>query len=188
MKLYEMGRDYAAVLSVLEESDRFEDLVDTLDSIDENIKQKVENIGDMIVSFNAEASALKAEAKRLNERATKAEKEAASLLGYIDHVMNENKFDELKGLRHTFKFSESISLRCHDVSMVPRHFQKPQPPTADIAGMKADFKKRYEDKGIKLVNKKSAKPKTKELLYEELNEHIRDMGLEFVRNKKLNMK
>lgn len=188
IKLYEAASYYTDALNAMEETGEYSSMVELLDSIDTNIKDKVESIGEMITNFEAEAAALEAEAKRLKDRADTAKKKANNLLQYVEYVMSQNQFDELKGLKHTFKFKESISLVCHDVKLLPRHFQKPQPPKADIAGLKEDFKKRFDDKGTKLVNTMPKKPKGNEMLVTDLNESIIDMGLEFVRTKKLSMK
>lgn len=187
IKLYEMAQYYTDALESIESAENIESVFETLDAIDVSVKEKVESIGDMIRGYEAEEAALKEEMKRLNERAASAAKEKDKLLKYIEYVMNTNKFEELKGLKHTFNFTVSGSLKCIDASLVPKQFRKIA-VSADIAAMKEHLKQAYDDQGIKLVNKPSKKPKGKEMLFTELNDDIRDMGLEFTISKTLKMK
>jgi hypothetical protein len=187
IKLYEAAQYYSDAIENIADEEKIEDLYDKLDAINTTIKEKVESIGDIIMNYQAEEAALKAEAKRLTDRAASAAKKAASLMDYIDYVMKANKFEELKGLKYTFNFTTSDSLKCVDPLAVPKQFQKAT-ISADIKGMKDHLKKAYDEKNIKLVSKMPKKPKGNEMLYTELNDSIRDMGLEFVISKKLKMK
>jgi hypothetical protein len=187
IKLYEAAQYYSDAIARIEEPEQVDEVFATLDALDVTIKEKVESIGDIITNYLAEEAALKAEAKRLTDRAASAAKKASGLMDYIDHVMKANKFEELKGLKYTFNFTTSDSLKCSDITLVPKQFIKIK-EEADIAGMKAHLKKAYDEKNTKLVNKMPKKPKGNEMLYTELNDSIRDMGLEFVISKKLKMK
>jgi hypothetical protein len=187
IKLHEMAQYYSEVIEGIETPEQTEEAFKVLDALDVSVKEKVESIGDIITNYLADEAALKAEAKRLNERAAKHAKEAAKLQDYVKYVMEQNNFDKLDGLKYTFSFTTSESLKCTDVNLLPAKFKKIA-YSADISAMKAHLKKAYDDKGTKLVNKPSKKPKGKEMLYTELNDSIRDMGLEFVINKTLKMK
>ena len=187
IKLYEAAQYYSDAIARIEEPEQVDEVFATLDALDVTIKEKVESIGDIISNFQAEEAALKAEAKRLTDRAASAAKKAAGLMDYVDHVMKANKFEELKGLKYTFNFTTSVSLKCLDVTQLPEKFKKVA-YTADIQGMKDHLKKAYDDKGTKLVSKMPKKPKGNEILFTELNDSIRTMGLEFDISKKLKMK
>ena len=187
IKLYEMAAYYKEVIEGIETPEQTEEAFKVLDALDVSVKEKVESIGDIITGYLANEKALKEEAKRLNERAAKHAKEASKLMDYIKYVMDTNDFEKLEGLKHTFSFTTSDSLKCIDPLSVPKQFQKAT-ISADIAGMKAHLKKAYDDKGIKLVNKPSKKPKGQEMLYTELNDDIRSLGLEFHISKTLKMK
>jgi regulator of replication initiation timing len=187
IKLYEAAQYYSDAIARIEEPEQVDEVFATLDALDVTIKEKVESIGDIITNYLAEEAALKAEAKRLNDRAASAAKKASGLMDYIDHVMRSNKFEELKGLKYTFNFTTSESLKCLDPNSVPKHYRK-HTFSVDVAGIKSNLKKTYDEKGTKLVSKLPKKPKGNEMLYTELNDSIRDMGLEFVISKKLKMK
>lgn len=194
IKLYELASYYSVLLSNLEEVESAEqmeeatsDIYETLDAIDVSVQEKVESIGDIIKGYQAESAALKAEAKRLTDRAATADKAANNLMSYVETVMKQNDFKELKGLKHTFKFTSSTSLACKDPYSLPKQFQKTT-VTADIAGMKTHLKQTYDEKGFKLVGKLPAKPKGNEILFTDLNDTLKDMGLEYVINSKLSLK
>ena len=187
--LYSLSQEYRAVLNLLgEEEVSVEAIYDTLDAIDEPIKQKVETIGDMIRNLEAEAAALKEESDRLKERSAAKLKSADMLLKKVETVMTDAEFEKIEGLKHTFAFSVSNSLECKDPKQLPRHFLKPQEPKPDIAGLKKELVRQYEEKGIKLVSKYSAKPKTQELLFTELNESLEALGVQFTIKRKVSLK
>lgn len=187
IKLHEMAQYYSAVIEGIEAPEQVEEAYEVLESMNVSIEEKVESIGDIITNHLANEKALKDEAKRLTERAAKHAKDAAKLQDYIKFVMEQNNFDKLDSLKYTFSFTTSESLKCTDVNLLPAKFKKIS-LSADISAMKAHLKKAYDDKGTKLVNKPSKKPKGPEMLYTELNDSIRDMGLEFVISKTLKMK
>ena len=187
IKLYEMAAYYKEVIEGIETPEQTEEAFKVLDALDVSVKEKVESIGDIITGYLANEKALKEEAKRLNERAAKHAKEASKLMDYIKYVMDTNDFDKLEGLKHTFSFTTSVSLKCLDVTQLPAKFKKVS-YTPDIDGMKKHLKQTYDDKNIKLVSKPSKKPKGQEMLYTELNDDIRTLGLEFHISKTLKMK
>lgn len=180
-----MTNEYREALQYMEDMENPLDIFDTLDAIDEELKEKAERIGDVIRSYQSEAELLKAESKRLKERADKRLKEAEALIKYVAYNMDQAGFAELKGLKHTFKFSDSVSLECTNIEKVPKHFQKTK-VEPDIAGFKAHIKQQYEERGIKLVTKYSAKPKGIEMKFDELD--LEELGLQFVSKRKLNLK
>lgn len=147
-KLYEIASNYNQVLELLDDPERFDQLKDTLDAIDENMNDKLESVGKIRASYLAEAAMLKAEAKRLTEKAAAAEKQASNLTGYVEHVMKTNKFDKLKTPLYTFSFRKSTALVVTDEKEVPEQFLKPQPSTVDVAGLKKHLKQTYDDLGI----------------------------------------
>ena len=187
--LYALSQQYRAVLNLLgEEEVSLEAIYDTLDAIDEPIQAKVESIGDMIRNLESEAAALKEESDRLKERAAAKLKSADTLLKKVETVMTNAEFEKIEGIKHTFAFGISNSLECKDPKLLPRHFLKPQEPKADIAGLKKELVRQYEEQGVKLVNKYSAKPKQQEMLFTELNESLESLGVQFNIKRKLSLK
>ena len=187
--LYSLGQEYRAVVNMLGEEDVDIDVIyDTLDAIDEPIKEKVEISGDMIRNHEANAAALKAEADRLKERAAAELATVERLMKYVENVMTNGEFEKLQGLKHTFAFGISNSLECKDPKLLPRHYLKPQDPKPDIAGLKKELVRKYDEMGIKLVSKYSAKPKQQEMLFTELNEDLASLGVQFNIKRKVSLK
>lgn len=187
--LYALSQEYRAVLNLLgEEGVETDTIYDTLDSIDEPLQEKVETIGDIIRNHEANAAALKAEAARLNERAAAELKKAEGLVKYVEVAMTNAEFEKIEGLKHTFAFGISTSLECKDPKLLPRHYLKPQEPKPDIAGLKKDITRQYEENGIKLVQKYSAKPKGKEMLFTDINENLESLGVQFNTKRKVSLK
>lgn len=187
-KLYEVANDYSQALEYLMDPERFQDGLDTLESIEAGLHDKLDSMGKLRLSKLAEAKALEEESKRLKERADRAKKEAASIEGYIEITMRKNGMEKIKTPTFNFGFTVSNSLVVTDLEKLPDHFKKPQPPKPDIAGMKAHIKQKYDELGFKLVNKLSppSKDKYNEMLVTELE--LEDLGVQFEISEKLSIK
>lgn len=150
MKLYEIADQYTNALENVEDSDSFELMADTLDSINSLLDDKLDSIGKLRRNYLAEAEALKNEAKFLKEKADKAEKNAEKLEKYVAFTLKKNGFAKADTGLFKFSFRKSTSLVVSDIENFPAHFLKPQPPKPDIAGLKSFIKKTYDDKGVKV--------------------------------------
>jgi isopentenyl diphosphate isomerase/L-lactate dehydrogenase-like FMN-dependent dehydrogenase len=148
MKLYEMADQYTQALEHMQDADSYEKFKDTLDSLDEPMQDKLDNIGLLRQNKLAEAEALKAEAKRLTDRAKAAEREADALATYVEFTMRRNNFKKLETPHFKFSFRKSTALIVSDIENVPEHFLKPQPPKPDVAGMKKYIKQIFDEKGL----------------------------------------
>jgi hypothetical protein len=80
MKLYEIKENYLKLLEMeLDETT----LSDTLESLDGELEEKADNIACLIKSLEAESEAIKAEAKKLQDRAKAKEVKAEGLRNYL---------------------------------------------------------------------------------------------------------
>jgi isopentenyl diphosphate isomerase/L-lactate dehydrogenase-like FMN-dependent dehydrogenase len=150
MRLYEITDRYTQALELIHDPDKYDQLNDTLESLDEPMQEKLESIGKIRQNKLAEAEALKAEADRLMERAKKAKKEADSLANYVEFTMKKHNFKKLETPLFKFSFRKSTSLVVTNIENVPEHFLKPQPPKPDVAGMKKHIKQVFEEKGLEV--------------------------------------
>lgn len=80
MKLYEIVDAMQQVEQLLEQG---ADVQDTLDALELELEEKVENIAKVVKNYEAMAAARKAEAKRLKEAAEKDEAKADRLKEYL---------------------------------------------------------------------------------------------------------
>jgi hypothetical protein len=150
MKLYQIAEQYREALEMLTDPDKFDQLKDTLEFLDENLKDKTEAVLKHRQNLLAEAAALKAEAKRLNERAAEVEKQAEGSAKLVDYIMKKNNFKKLDAGMFKVSYRKSTALVVKDVNAVPEHFLKPQPPKVDVAGMKKHIKQIYDDRGMEI--------------------------------------
>lgn len=148
MKLYEIAKQYQDALEYANDPEKFMQMVDTLDSIDENLKDKLESVGRIRQNKLAEAKALEEEAERLKERADKVKKEVGSLEKWVEYTLANANMKKIESHSFKFSFRKSTSLVVTDPEQIPEHFLKPQPPKVDVAGMKSHLKKYYEEKGL----------------------------------------
>ena len=150
MKLYEIANQYAEVLEMLDDTEKFDLINDTLDSINTGLEDKMTSIGKVRQNLLREAEALKAESDRLKERADRAKKQVEKLENYISYTMQTHNFRKLDTPLFKFSFRDSTSLVVTDIEQMPAHFLKPQPPKPDIAGLKKHLKQVYDEKGLQI--------------------------------------
>lgn len=170
MKLYEIASQYREALDMLSDPEKFDQLKDTLDFLDENLKDKAEAVLKHRQNLLAEAEALKNEAKRLAERAAAVEKQAEGSAKLIDYIMKKNNFKKLDAGMFKVSYRKSTALVVRDVNAVPEHFLKPQPPKVDVAGMKKHIKQIYDDRGM------------------EIPTDLSDLGVEFEHRESIQIK
>jgi hypothetical protein len=167
MKLYEIAEQYRVALDMLSDPEKFDQLKDTLDFLDENLKDKADAVLKHRQNLLADAAALKAEEKRLKARREQIEREAEGSAKLIDYIMRKNSFKKLEAGSFKVSYRKSTSLEVIDVNEVPEHFLKPQPPKVDVAGMKKHIKQIYDDRGM------------------EIPEDLSDLGVKFVQKENL---
>lgn len=123
--LYELTNSWIQVNRLFDDEEIDIDvLTDTLESIEEPIKEKIENIGKLIAKYQSDSEALKAEAKRLTERASRATKQIEMLKEYISENLKRANIERVEGKLFTFSFRKSTAVNVTDPDMVPDLFKK----------------------------------------------------------------
>lgn len=118
MKLYEISEQLKTFQQMAEDG-YFEDektILDTLESIQMEFDNKLENIACMYKGLSVEADAIEAEAKSLLERAAKARKTCEWLKDYMTanlQSVGQTKFESPR-VRLSFRKSESVSITDED--------------------------------------------------------------------------
>lgn len=124
MKLYELTEQYNQVSALLEQDDMdAEMLLDTLESIQEAVEVKAENIAKLVRKYEAESEAIKSEAKRLSERAAKSAKNADKLKEYISDNLQRAGIGKVEGKFFTIGFRKSTSVNVIDFASLPDDFK-----------------------------------------------------------------
>lgn len=111
MKLYEIKDRYLMLMDMIEDGSIPEDAIaDTLESIEGELDDKLDNIASLIKSLNAEAGAIYEEEKRLEERRKRKEKNVDSLKSYLSTTMLQLGKTKFESTRNVLSFRKSTSV------------------------------------------------------------------------------
>lgn len=115
MKLYEIKDLYIKFADMVESGEIAEDTIaDTLESIDGEFEDKVDNIACLIKTWLAEAEAIKSEEARLKERRERKERQAENLKAYLSVTMLFLGKAKIETPRNVVSFRKSTSLQISD--------------------------------------------------------------------------
>ncbi|SDH85539.1 virus Gp157 [Aneurinibacillus thermoaerophilus] len=131
MKLYELADAYQALMDTMQDEEQAVSLADTLESIEEAIEAKVENIAKMIKTMDAEAKALKEEEQRLAARRKALEARMDGLKQYALSTLEQAGLTKVKGAILTVGIRNNRPSVVVDEAALPAEFLIPQPPKAD---------------------------------------------------------
>lgn len=154
LKLYELTTAYNQVLDMAEELDH-QALIDTLESIQENIEDKVENTAKLVKSIEADAEAIKAEEKRLSDRRKALENKVTSMKNYLFTQLTTAKIDKVKRPTITVAIQNNpASVSILNEKLIPDNFLEPQPSKIIKKDILAVLKSGQEVPGAELVQGK----------------------------------
>lgn len=133
LKLYDLSLDYAKVLDLADSEDYdIEMLQDTLDSIQDEIEIKFENISKLIKNLEGEVEIFKAEEKRLSSRRKTKENQIKWLKNYLLQSLEVTKKSKIQAGTFTVaKQKNQASVQIVDRSKLPSKFLTPQEPVED---------------------------------------------------------
>ena len=148
MNLYELSQNYLAV----QEMDLDEETMrDTLDSIEEAIEDKAENIAKWIRNLEADKKAFEEEEKRFKEKKQAADNRIKSLKQYLEDNMRLTGKTKFKAGFFSFSIQNNPpSVEVFDEALLPKRFLIEQPPKIDRAGIKELLKAGEEVPGAEL--------------------------------------
>ena len=151
MKLYELAQNYAQLLEMAEEMES-DALVDTLQSLEDAIEEKVENIAKLIRNLEADAKIIKEEEQRLAERRRAIEAKVDKLKMYLLEQL------ETAGLQKVKRPTITVAIQANppsvdviDETAIPIDFLIPQPAKVDKKSILERLKKGEAIPGAKLV-------------------------------------
>lgn len=123
MNLYNLTDNWLKVQYMFDDEDAdIELLQDTLEAIEEPIKDKVENIGKLIRKFESESLAIESEIKRLQDRNSRSKRNAERLKEYVSENLQRASIDKVEGSLFTYSFRKSTSVNVIDESMIPKEY------------------------------------------------------------------
>jgi transcriptional regulator of heat shock response len=131
MRLYDLTQSYLQVLEMAEDME-MEVLKDTLESIQDAIEDKAENLAKLIRCLEADAKILKEEESRLADRRKSFENRIASCKEYLQNQMEVAGLDKVKRPTVTVSIqSNPPSVEVIDESLIPSEYMVPQPSKID---------------------------------------------------------
>lgn len=157
MKLYELAQSYAELLEMAEEMES-DVLVDTLESLQEAIEDKAENIAKLIKNLEADARIIKEEEQRLAERRRVIEAKVDKLKTYLQEQL------ETAGLQKVKRPTITVSIQANppsvdviDETAIPIDFLIPQAPKVDKKSILERLKKGENVPGVALKQTKGVR-------------------------------
>ena len=117
--------------------------------------ERIENIGCWIKNLNADAAALKEEAKNMNERAKRAERKADSLKRYLEAALHGEKFQSTR-VAISWRKTTSVEVDEAEVPELPEQYVRRKVTVeADKTAIKDALKAGEVIEGCRLVEKQS---------------------------------
>lgn len=111
MKLYEIETSYQRLADMIDEGLIDADAIaDTFEALDGEFEVKADSIACLLKTWKAEAEAIKAEVKLLDERVKRKEKQAESLKNYLSDTMQRLGKSKLETSRNVLSFRKSTAL------------------------------------------------------------------------------
>jgi len=158
MKLYELASQYQELIPLAENADDEADLqafYDTLDGLQGEIGEKLENCAAVVKTIDAEAEAIAAEEKRLATRRRALQNSADRLKAYMRDGMDAAQMVKHKGKLFTISLQDNPpAVVVDDEASLPRDYcrVKVEP---DKTAIKDALKNGVEVPGVHLEHTKS---------------------------------
>ena len=115
MTLYEISDNYLQLLAAIEAGDIPEEAIsDTLEAVEGELDDKIDNIACYIKSLRAEAEIIKAEEHNLAARRKAKESKAERLAEYLSDAMQRSNKTKLETARNKISFRRSYGTRITD--------------------------------------------------------------------------
>ena len=148
MNLYELSVAFQEVQNM--ELDP-EVMKDTLDSINDAIENKAENIAKLVRNLESDVSAYKEEEDRLKTKRQAAENKVKWLKTYLEDNMKLTGKTKFKSGMFNFSIQKNpASVNITDEKIIPEDFLIPQPPKVDKTSLKEILKRGIEVPGAEL--------------------------------------
>lgn len=148
MNLYELSLSFQEVQNMDLDP---EVMKDTLDSIEDAIENKAENIAKLIRNLESDESAYKEEEDRLKTKRQATENKVKWLKTYLEDNMKLTGKTKFKSGMFNFSIQKNpASVNITDEKIIPGEFLIPQPPKVDKTSLKEILKRGIEVPGAEL--------------------------------------
>lgn len=157
MKLYEITERYNNILSLIDDENVSDDLIqNALEEVKEDFKEKALNLSKLIKNIESDICALDREEKRLYALKKAYKTKMESIKNYLFINMQTNNFKKLD--LDIFKLTiakNPPSLVVLPNSSIPQNYLIMQEPKIDTKKLKEDIKNGLVIKGVSLEQKES---------------------------------
>lgn len=162
-KLYTLGEQYKAFNEFVDAAWDNEDLteddlelyIETLESIEDELSNKVENIAKFMKNIESDIEAFKAEEKRLARKRKYLENKYNGLKSYTQSVLEVNKIDKVNAGMFKVKLQKNPpSINILNSNKVPSTYKIAQEPKIDSKKLLNDVKNGAVIEGVELVTDK----------------------------------
>ena len=154
MTLYEIDRAIEDALLIVTDPETGEildeELFEQYKQLNMDREQKIENIGCFIKNLEADAAAIKAEAKNLAARAKAAENKAEHLREYLQFCLGGEKFNTPR-LAVSFRHSKKVEVDPDRLYDIPEEYLRYKEPEPDKKAIGDALKAGQEIPGCELV-------------------------------------
>ena len=125
-KLYELTEQYNNLLELMDNPDVPQELLDeSLNSINDELDVKLENIAKVIKSMEVDVKGLKEEEKRLADRRKSLENKIQNLKDYAENAMRATGVKKVKGKVFTLNIQNNApSVLIKDLERIPNEYFK----------------------------------------------------------------
>ena len=148
MNLYELSLAFQEVQNMDLDP---EVMKDTLDSIEDAIENKAENIAKLVRNLESDVSAYKEEEDRLKTKRQATENKVKWLKTYLEDNMKMTGKTKFKSGMFNFAIQKNpASVNITDEKIIPGEFLIPQPPKVDKTSLKEILKRGIEVPGAEL--------------------------------------
>ena len=123
-KLYELTEQYNNLLELMDNPDVPQELLDeSLNSINDELDVKLENIAKVIKSMEVDVKGLKEEEKRLADRRKSLENKIQNLKDYAENAMRATGVKKVKGKVFTLNIQNNApSVLIKDLERIPNEY------------------------------------------------------------------
>jgi len=155
--LYELTDKYQQLLELESEIDE-QTFIDTLQSIDEAIEDKAENLAKVIKEIESTVSVITNEISRLQSKKQALNNRVVNLKAYLQGEMEKVNKTKVKGALFTVNIQNNPpSLKVENADNIPKSFYIEQEPTLDKKALKEAVKNGEVIEGVALVQTQSVR-------------------------------
>ncbi|MEX3487333.1 siphovirus Gp157 family protein [Staphylococcus warneri] len=149
--IYQINDKFLSVLNMADEDVDPQVIQDTLDSIELELNEKVDNIVGLKRSVDSDVDAIDKEIKRLQELKKSKVKFSDRLKGYLSDMLEQRQLDNYRTSKnYIYKRNNGPSKEVTDEKLIPKEYWVSQAPKLNSKMLTDDLKNGKDVPGAKL--------------------------------------